>query len=286
MDQSCPQQNHYPGGGRVADYYHHEVMKKTCAVLLVSFFSLFCLLSCGLEAFYYIDYIPYSAMQDTTRATIRLPSSSDEGYDKYFTHFIIFYRIYISDILREGQIASTTTKDLIFDTLNGYLNSDYDNLYSITDKTSTDVVTSNLENTFFRRNYFLLNLAGANINSVLGSGSLGKRLEIVFSPVSGESPKLILNETDEYILQRAVDGPGLNFSPKPNRDFLNHPDLYNIANITPQVNPDVATNTRADIRYTYVSMYIAATGKTLDLPPKTIYSQATFIGVFRLAESS
>ena len=257
---------------------------------MVSFFSLFCLLSCGLEAFYYIDYIANSDMQDTTRATIRLPSSSDEGYNNYFTHFIIFYRIYISGEQTDALIASTTTKDLFNRNINTNLNSDYDGLYSITDKTSTDVSTSNLENTFYRRTYFLLTLVNAdgspaNITSVLGSGSLGKTLEIAFSPVSAEAPRLILG-TNVYIPRRAIDGPSLNFTPKPDQDFFNHPDLYNTANITPQINPDVATNSGANIRYSYVSMYIAATGKTFELPPRTIYSQPTFIGVFRLAESS
>jgi len=262
-------------------------MKKTSAVLLVCFFSLFCLLSCGLEAFYYIDYIPNSYMQTTTRATIMLPSSSAEGYNNYFDHFIIFYRIYISDVLESGLIASTQTNDINNKNLNTALNSDFASLYPSTDKISTTVSTSNLENTFYRRNYFLLTLVEAEINSVLSGGSLGKKLEILFSPVSGESPKLILNDTIEYTLQRAIEGPGLKFTPQPNRSFLNHADLYNTANLTPQLNADVATNTKtgANRYYTYVSMYIAATGKSFESPPSIIYSQPTFIGVFRLAEA-
>jgi len=260
-------------------------MKKISAILLISFFSLFCLLSCGLEAFYYIDYISNSDMQTTTRATIRLPSSSDEGYNNYFDHFIIFYRIYISDTPTEALIASTQTNDLFIKNINAALNSDYAALYSYTDKTSTSVSTSNLENTFYRRNYFLLTLAGADINNVLSSGSLGKTLVIAFPPNTGENPALILNGYS-YTLQRAVSGPGLSFTPKPDRRFLNHTDLYDTANLTPQLNADVAANGTTGGAYTYASMYIAAIGTSYEMPPQNIYSQPTFIGVFRLANSN
>jgi len=266
-------------------------MKKNRVVLLVSFFSLFCLLSCGLEDFPYIDYIDNSNITDNIRATVKLPSSSRPGYDippkGYFTHFMIFYRIYTSLSGIEAQIASTTTNDILESAINTTLNSDFKALYSLTDKTSSDVSTSNIENTFYRRNYFLLTLEGANINKVLNEDSRGKTLEIRFDRRNGFPPKLILG-TDEYTLQRATEGPGLNFHPKPDRRFLNDPDLYNTAHINPQTNPDVAAYAAANapICFSYVSMYIAAVGKTSDSLPRTIYSQPTFIGVFRLAESS
>jgi hypothetical protein len=258
-------------------------MKRTFVVLSACFFSLFCLLSCGLEEFYYIDYIPYSVMDTTVRATLLLPQNLD-----YFERFIIFYRIYISDIPETALIASTTTNDIFNNQLNSSLNSDYNSLSLYTNKTSTNVNTSNLENTFYNRSYFILTLKDADIDLVLSKGSLGAILEIYFPPNPGVPPKLILNSATEFVLQRAVTGPGLNFVPKPNRDFLNHEDLYNTANVTNEINADVATNTKtgAVFRYTYVSMYIAATGKSSELPPRDIYSQPTFIGIFRLAESS
>jgi hypothetical protein len=266
-------------------------MKKTCASLFVGFFSLFCLLSCGLEAFYYIDYIQNSIMDTTVRATINLPSSNDEGYSSYFDHFIIFYRIYISDIDEIGLIASTSTKDIFNRSLNSSLSSDFDVLYSSTDKASTTVNTANLENTFLNRKYFQLEMENANISSILGSGSLGRTLEIAFPPNTGVRPTLILNG-NSYILQRVKGDDVLGIPPfyqKPDdRYFLNYPELYDTANATSTINNDVATNTKAgaDFRYTYVSMYIAAVGKSYELPPRNIYSQPTFIGVFKLAESS
>jgi hypothetical protein len=268
-------------------------MKKTCVVLSACFLSLFCLLSCGLEAFYYIDYIPNSDMQDTTLATIRLPSSSDEGYStdaakKIFDHFIIFYRIYISDIPTDALIASTKTNDILINLNNWALNSDYAYLYSFTDKTSTTVSTANLENTFLYRKYFKLELENAEIIRVLGSGSLGTTITISFPLNTGIRPTLNMNGAS-YILLRDPLSIGPNASSiMRGRNFLNHPELYNPNNAIPEVNADVAKDSRtsADFRYTYVSMYIAAVGKSLELPPRNIYSQPTFIGVFRLAESS
>jgi len=264
-------------------------MKRTCAVLLVSFFSFFCLLSCGLESFYYIDNIPYSEIQDTVSATIMLPSSGDEGYGNYFTHFIIFYRIYISDMQERGRIAEAATNNVNNKQLNTALNSDFSNLYSYTDKTSTNVSTANLENTFLNRKYFKLELEGRDIINVLGIRSLGRRLTIQFDQTSGVRPTLILENDTPYNLLRDKDSIGVNASPvMRSRNFLNHPDLYNPANAVADVNADVAKDSKpnADFRYTYVSMYIAATGKSYELPPRSIYSQPTFIGVFRLAESS
>jgi len=268
-------------------------MKKHCVVLSVCFLSLFCLLSCGLEAFYYIDYIQNSTMQDTTLATIRLPSSSDEGYStdaakRIFDHFIIFYRIYISDIPETAIIASTSTNDVFNKQLNTALNSDYAFLYPSTDKTSTTVITANLENTFSGRKYFKLELEGADITRVLGSGSLGTTITIFFQNNTRTQPILNMNGV-LYTLLRDKDSIGNNASTvMRSRNFLNHPDLYNPNNAVPEVNADVArdSKTNTDFRYTYVSMYIAAIGRTLELPPRNIYSQPTFIGVFRLAESS
>jgi hypothetical protein len=245
--------------------------------------ALWFLLSCGLEAFYYIDYIPEADYSDT-RAAIRLPSSSAEGYSSYFDNFIIFYRIYSSEsIVNTGPHLQTSATDRT--SINTALNSDYQGINPLTDLTSTTVSTANLENTFANRKYFQITLEGADIAHVLGSGSLGGTLEFAFPPNPGQRPTITLKET-AYTLQRAVEGPQRIFTPKPNRLFLNHPDLYNNANATDIDNADVAANTRAEPRYTYVSLYIAAKGRSLELPPKAIFSQPTFIGIFRLADSS
>jgi hypothetical protein len=193
---------------------------------------------------------------------------------------MIFYRIYISD---SNPVARIDTPELR-SSINSTLNSDYNGLYSYTDITSTTVNTSNLDSTFNNRKYFKLELDDRDINRVLSGNSLGKTLEIAFPPNNGVKPTLEL-DGDSYSLYRAVLGTGLNFTPKPDRYFLNHPDLRNSANATNEINADVATNSNVDSEHTYVSMYIAAVGTTLEMPPRTIYSQPTFIGIFKLANS-
>jgi len=252
--------------------------------IIVLFISLFCLLSCGLEDVPYIDYIPDSIMTDNTYARIQLPSTSNEGYDSppkgYFENFVIFYRISISGEAFSGLIDTASIRSQI----NSALNSDFQSLYSLTDKTSTSVSTSNLENTFNNRKYFRLMLEDNDINSVLNSGSLGKTLEIRFSPVNSEKPVLIIDGVP-YTLQRAVSGQNIIFTPVPqDRYFLNHPDLYDNANVSNEKNADVSINTKTnpELRYTYVSMYIAAIGGEFIT---TIFSQPTHIGIFRLADA-
>jgi len=168
--------------------------------------------------------------------------------------------------------------------INSSLNSDYNGLYYLTNKTSTSANPSNLETTFSNRRYFQLTLEGADIDSVLGSGSLGRTLDIQFSPNSGVEPVLILNGVS-YKLQRATSGPSLVFNPVPtNRYFFNDPELYDTANVTNEKNADAAApnNGTPDPRYTYVSMYIYAIGRDYIT---TIYSQPTHIGIFRLPET-
>jgi len=260
--------------------------KKLVLALGIILLSLLCLMSCGLEAFDYIDYIPDGnvTMWDVTRATIRLPGTGADGYGTFFDNFIIFYRIYISAEQFSATILTSDQRSAI----NPALNSDYNSILSTTDKTSTTVNTSNLEAFFYNRNYFQLTLEGANISTILSSGSLGRTLEIEFPYRLGETPTLNLGST-RYILQRAVIGPSMSFSPLPeNRYFLNHSDLYDNDNaIDKRINADVAGRSTASPpnRYTYVSMYIAAAGKNYDAPPRNLYSQPTFIGVFMLAES-
>jgi len=246
------------------------------------------LLSCGIEAFYYIDYIPQGDYSDTN-TSMNLPSSSTEGYT-YFDNFIIFYRIYISgNIVQTGRLLEGSGTNNVRSSISSTLNSDYNGLYSFTDITSTTVNTSNLENTFSNRRYFVLTLEGADINRVLGSGSLGRRLDIFFDTNNGVQPTLSINGAS-YNLQRAIKNENLNLdnlNPLPNRDFLNHPELYSAANVTSGNNADVASFSGSGTpRYTYVSLYIAAKGTSLEMPPRTIYSQPTFIGIFRLTEWS
>ena len=273
-------------------------MKNIFLSIFVCILSIGGLLSCGLEEYYYMDYIPEGDYRDVNSATIRLPASSRAGYGErssggYFSNFVIYYRIYISDIPFIGRIDETTRSSV-----NSTLNSDFNTLSSYTNITSTDVSTSNLETRFFNLKYYKLLLADRNIDTFLGRNSLNQTLTIHFPPNTGEEPTLVLGDRDPvigdnaFILRRATDGPNIIFSPKPNspeglfRTFLNHPELYDKGNVNNENNADVATNTKnVEMRYTYVSMYIMAVGLTGETPPKTIYSQPAFLGTFMLAEA-
>ena len=253
--------------------------KNPYSTVFIFLVSLFCLLSCGLEDVLFLDYIPDGFINDNTSARVFLPSGSAEGYSTYFTNFMIYYRIYISGEAFSGLIDSTNRKQI-----NNYLDTDFLSLYNLTDKTSTSANPSNLEASFITRRFFKLNLENANINSVLGTGSLGQMLEIQFPTVNGERPVLILNGVS-YSLERAKEGQNIVFTPKPDLLFMNHQDLYATANATNTINADVAVpnnNTPELPRYTYVSMYIFAVGREY---LSTVYSQPTHIGVFRLPEA-
>jgi hypothetical protein len=262
------------------------VNRSPYSVVFIFLLSICFLLSCGLEDIPYIDYIPDGTVTDNTSATVQLPSSSAEGYENppvgYFTRFEIFYRIYISGDPLSGLIDTSALRRQI----NTSLDSDFQGLYNLTDKTSTSANPSNLDTTFNNRRFFKLALEEDNIDNVLGRNSLGRTLDIQFSPINGVSPVLLLNNVS-YTLRRAVSGPSIIFKPVPdNLYFLNHADLFATENATNDINADVAVNTQAipDYpRYTYVSMYIFAIGRDY---LTTIYSQPTHLGIFRLAEAN
>ena len=258
--------------------------KKQFTFFFTVVISIIFLLSCGIEDIPYIGNIDQVFYQDINSATVQLPSYSGVN----FSYFIIFYRIYIasSDANLSGRIETADQRNLI----NPALNSDYNSLYSLTDTTNNWVNTSNLENTFFNRRYYKLELEGANINNVLTNVTFNDTLTIEFPGPPGEIPTLSLTGGGTYYLQRANNGPGINFNPLPDtRYFQNHQDLYNNGNAfvssgTPTyINADAAGNTSvATTRYTYVSMYIAAVGRDI---LTAVYSQPAFLGIFRLPES-
>jgi hypothetical protein len=250
--------------------------------LALCFFPVSCLLSCGLEAFLYIDYIEQPRWNSDTETTVQLPSSSAEGYSNYFSNFVIYYRIYTSD-LRTGGEPLNIVGSQIRRQINAALDSDFNYLLTYTDTTSTTVNTSDLDNIFARRNYHKLELEGARIIDVLGRGSLNRELVVSFPP--NASPTLRLRDANSgdvmgtYIPLRDSNL----IQPLPDRYFLNDPNLYNANNATSLINDDVAVKNDPSVRYTYVSLYIAARGRDY---LTTIYSQPALINIFMLAESN
>jgi len=271
------------------------LIRKGITLLCICLLSLGVLPSCGLEEFAYIDYIYDSRNEyNDTNAIIYLPDGDAEGYGSYFDNFIIFYRIYISgNNVQTGRQLEGQGTNIDRSSISATLNSDYNGLYNLTDITSTNVSTSNLETTFYNRRYFGITLENANVNSVLGSRALGSRLDIAFPPNPGEQPTLIVDGGTPYVFKRATEPPAgqtLIFSPQPpDRDFLNNSDLCDPAKAYPtstNINVDTATNSGANLEYTYIAMYIAAKGTSNEMPPRNVYSQPTFIGIFRLANRS
>ena len=261
-------------------------MKKLFKRFLLLIISLFFQLSCGLDNVYFIDNIPQSDIKDVHYATIRLPGSSIEGYNTYFDNFVIFYRIYISDF---GNASIPVTQASQRLEISSELNRNFNSIEPRTDPTSQKIYTDNLEN-YFSSNYkfFKFSLEGANISNFLGSSSLGKTLIFDFSEFSPPTkPKLYFSGTDSesgFALVRATQATGIpNFIPKPDELFLfNYPELYSNANAISTVNADVSGDNNQSSAHTYVMIYIAASGTSLEIPPTTIFSQPTFVGIFKL----
>jgi hypothetical protein len=244
------------------------------------------LASCGLDEYYYLPQVPISDIhvELLNKATITLPNldTSSSGYSYFYT-FRIFYRIYISD---DGQVPPVSPGDTNeMDKINASLKINYNTFSSYADPTNTTITTSGLGSVFKTQKYYELELGEHDINSVLSApSSLGKTVVIDFYERPSERPSLEING-QTYTLFRS-NGEGV-FYPQPNRFFLNSEEICNSANATnPDYNADVADNTSISTvpnseRFTYVSMYIVATG----IHPgnmTTIFSKPTWIGIFFL----
>ncbi|MDR3114663.1 MAG: hypothetical protein LBU25_03995 [Treponema sp.] len=198
-----------------------------------------------------------------------------EKASEYFTHFTIYYRIYISAVSLLGYIGEGERS-----TLNSTLDSDYRTFLPYT---STDTTISTSVGSLFRnRNYQAITIEGANIEDLLSTNSRNKTLTLDFIQNPGTIPVLIIDNTS-YKLQRST-GNGL-FNPVPqDRYFLNSLELNTNANASSSINADVVAGTAADVRYTYVSLYIVATGIDPNFSP--IYSAPTFIAILRLPDQA
>jgi len=230
-------------------------------------------LSCGIDEYYYLPQVSETSITRTsnTDALINLPSISQYYYAVNYT---IFYRIYISDYLIDADIQTPSERALI----SSSLVSDYNALQSVTDPTITTSITST--NTFSNRNYFKLEVDGADINNILSPG--GGTFRIRFPTGQGEYPEIftrpILDNEVGIPLRRSSEL----ISPEPRDDpfFRNTADLSDYAKATRDINADVAGQNNAS-QHAYVSMYIVATGYNNELF-SPIYSKPTHISIFKL----
>ncbi|MDR3171830.1 MAG: hypothetical protein LBU17_09420 [Treponema sp.] len=243
----------------------HE--KKIAIILLITV-----VVSCGIEDYPYLYPVPSGNItsESISSATIRLPNIEED----YFTHFTIYYRIYISTSLQTGRIDEG-----IMSTVNPSLDSDYRAFLPYINS-ETNISTS-IGSLFSNRGYQTLILEGVDIDDVLSKSSFGKTIILDFIQTPGTMPALQDNTT-RYHLRRS-NGNG-RFNPVPtDRYFLNAPELNSNNNASSTINADVANmSTTAQVRYTYVSMYIVVTGIDGNFSP--IYSTPTFIGILCLPE--
>jgi hypothetical protein len=248
-------------------------MKKPECILFFAWVLLF--FSCGIEDYAYLEPVSSGSVQVTlnNKAVVYLPSQDPLSN---FTHYNLYYRIYISDILELGQIQKSRPA---MERINPALATDYFYLEPYTNENNN--INTSASTLLRNRGYQVLSYeqGGAEINNMIdGAGSL----ELHFPELTGSIPYLIYGAS--YNLYRS-NGNGA-FSPLPDRYFLNSSELNSGANAISTVNADVVNKSGASgSRYTYAALYIAAEG--LSQPAYTpFYSIPTFIGVFRLPDKN
>ena len=256
--------------------------KKCCdfKAFLFLFFSapVIILVSCGIEEYPYIDPVPQGNITTelNDRATVRIPGGYD---DAPFSHFMIFYRIYVSD--RDEGSPSTAN----FYTINSVLADDYNAISRyIGSETEVNV---NMDSLFGGRKYRHLVLSGSDINSFLSYGASGKDLIFDFSFGSLKAPTMTLADRGTengatVTLLRSNDNGAFNPLPA-DRYFINREDLWKSENINDNINADVVnkSNFLDPLRTTYVAMFIVAVGV---FGYTTVYSTPAFIHVFQLPD--
>jgi hypothetical protein len=225
-------------------------------------------------------------MNLNTMATINLPyidagGTTSEYY--YFRNFIIYYRIYISDISIQGQISLDELQ-----TVNAGLYSDYYylNPYTTLDNNRSPSAMGSI---FSSRRFYPLATEDASIDGLLGTGILppsGSVSPIVldFSQQSSGTIPFLQIGASTYNLHRYYD-PAVNVPWPSDRYFINSVDLQDSSKIstTDRTNMDVQNKENVSgPKYTYAAMYILLFGRNEDLTP--VYSAPTFIGIFRLPD--
>jgi len=207
------------------------------------------------------------------RATINLRHYSRSPA---FTHFVIFYRIYVSNV----DIPTTTTAT--FPTISSALAADFNAIAPFID--SDTMFGTNMHHLFSGRNFRYLTVrpspSSASVNDVLlpeiGTGNI-----VEFDFTHSQGIPVIRVDTAEHYLWRATGHAGISFSPQPDRYFRNSDGLRARGNINLQFNADVADTPAAVAEITYVAMFIVAVG----MDPNTfanIYSTPSLIHVFQL----
>ncbi|MDR2184195.1 MAG: hypothetical protein LBO80_00790 [Treponema sp.] len=210
------------------------------------------------------------------QVTVALPAVSSSD----FTHFVLYYRIYVSYLNLTGfSLSASNLRDI-----NPALYSDYTYLsfYTSTSTTTTVNIASVMTNRNYQPLYFE-NSSGDISSGVLTSP--GIQIQLHFPQLADQSnpPYLSLPGNSMMKLKRSNGGGA--FTPIPqHRYFLNNDELNSDGNINTTVNADVAApnvSGGSSNRYAYVAMYIATAGIN-EQTYTPIFSIPSFVGIFFL----
>jgi hypothetical protein len=234
--------------------------------------------SCGIEDYPYLFPVPAANITREFENYIEIQIPNDNTEVSYFTHFTIFYRIYISD----ADLLSLSQADTDLTVLQGINTQLYNHYIQIRPYIGNDSMgSSSIASLFNNMNYFPIVLEGQNIDTVLSKNILGQTLVIDFS--SGRYPYISIDGS-EYVLHRSNGSGSFQLIPA-NGYFINRPELRDLNYINNNnVNNDIAYKPDGTSgENTYISMFIVATG----LDPQTfaqLFSSPTFVGVLRLSD--
>jgi len=242
------------------------MVKKSGTFFLILITALF-LLACGIDDVPFLYPIPDGNIRrDLFGTTIFIP----ENNDVTFTHFAVYYKIYVSD-------TDSDTPLIMLHTINPTLAQDWD---AISRHIDPEIPTNmNMHDLFTGRRFFPLHLQEELINRVLSSSVLGMSVTFSF-PLRG-TPWMTVGGVN-YNLWRS-DGHGT-FETRPDRYFRNRQELSETIDST--INADVAP--RANLApgarvVTYAAMFIVAVGRN-PVTQATLHSTPALINVFRLPD--
>lgn len=238
---------------------------KTSVIFGLCFF----LLTCGIDEYYYLPQVPEEGIRstDNTFAEIRIPSNLLNDVSHYAIGYVIFYKIYTSD---------NDNKDVSILKTYPRISTDYNGLYSYTDRTNPTSIPS--LTTFSNRGFYEPELEGIDIGTTVLSKN-GGTFSINFEERTGVEPYIEYNSNKYFLLRSNGEGK---FNPKPddNRYFFSTDDLKDFANATSTINADVSGQTGIP-QNAFASMYIVAVGSN----PRNftrLYGKPTHISIFKL----
>lgn len=265
-------------------YAHHRKPRfsQFFPILLAALTAVFS--SCGLEDYIYLEPVQIVEVTSDSRVRIVFP---DNSTNSNFRNYTIFYRIYISDFPSTGTIPESQHINI-----NTALDSDYNYLkpYTNNDNVSPNAVLS----AFNSRHYYFLYVTTDKSNEIglerlLGtvgyggfpSPSQNDTITLDFTD-STKGPFMILSyepgappHTEFYLFRTR------NITALPDRLFFNNNTLNDGSFIMNTTNSDVQSKAGiSGTRYTYVSLYILATG--IDNNFSVVFSRPKHAGIFRL----